>query len=327
MTALFKRDATGQISLLDRKTGRTLMTAPGLPRSELRPLTDLRTLFEVTWPGEKVTQSVNVVPVLTQVLQVEDTDYRRLLVEELGRIPGPESSKALVARALYDPDAAIRKAAAAELKKRPLRECESGLLEGLRYVWPPVADHAAEALIELHELTTVPKLVALLDLGDPRFPFRSKPTGKLQVQELVRINHLRNCCLCHPPSFSHTDWVPGRVMEPGVPLPREYYSRPTGAFVRADITYLRPDFSTMMTVEKAKPWPEQQRYDFLVRIRLATEAEIARGQKAPSTASYPQREAILRVLRELTGKELGSSTAAWKSYAEDLQTPEKPRND
>ena len=59
---------------------------------------------------------------------------------------------------------------------------------------------------------------------------------------MVRINHLGNCALCHPPSLARTDFVRGAVPTPGQPLPpptaSQYYDNGT-IFVRADTTYLR----------------------------------------------------------------------------------------
>ena len=68
-----------------------------------------------------------------------------------------------------------------------------------------------------------------------------------------------------------------------IPLPTEPLGRPPTAtkssspdlFVRVDVTYLRQDFSQLQPVEDANPWPEMQRFDFLVRTRTVTEAEAA----------------------------------------------------
>ena len=53
---------------------------------------------------------------------------------------------------------------------------------------------------------------------EPRSPGR----GQLSfVQELVRVNHLANCLLCHAPSFQRGDLVRGAVPTPGLPLPAQ----------------------------------------------------------------------------------------------------------
>jgi len=278
----------------------------------------MRRLFEDIWPKAKVEQSFDVVPVLSQVLQVEDPEYRKLLVEELDRIPGPEASAALARRALYDTSADLRGAAVAALAKRPATEDSYVLLDGFRYPWASVARHAADALVRTHDLQAIPRLARLLDEPDPTLPYRNERSLKPEVQELVRINHLRNCCMCHAPSYNNAGWVPGRVMEPGVPLPAEYYGSPTGTFVRADITYLRQDFSTLQPVENAQPWPRMQRFDFLLRTRTPTAEELARAEQRPAGASYPQRDAVLLALRGLSGRDLGVASAPWQEYAKGM---------
>jgi hypothetical protein len=193
------------------------------------------------------------------------------------------------------------------------------ILSGFDYPWPPVADHAASALIEINDAPAVPELVKMLDKRDPALPYLDEKRKQARVRELVRINHLRNCCLCHAPSYSSRDWIPGRVMEPGVAIPVDYYGAPSGAFVRADVAYLRPDFSTMQPVKNARPWPTMQRYDFVVRTRPATAKEVAHGEKRLAGASYPQREAILTALRRLSGKDLGAATEAWRKDVGEMQ--------
>jgi hypothetical protein len=88
---------------------------------------------------------------------------------------------------------------------------------------------------------------------------------------------------------------------PGSPLSPQYYANRSRSvddlFVRAAVTYLRQDFSVVLPVAKAAPWPEEQRFDFLVRTRKATKAEAEGSQK--QQGSYPQREAVLFALRQL----------------------------
>src|SRR5262249_1751236 len=138
----------------------------------------------------------------------------------------------------------------------------------------------------------------------PATPVVRPGTGKPpQVPTLVRINHLRNCRMCHAPSTKATDALRGPVPTPGLPLPAAYYgdrSGPTTIFVRADITYLRQDFSLMQEVEQAKPWPAMQRFDFVIGGRDATPEEMARLEKKEKPATYRQREAVLWALKELT---------------------------
>ena len=119
------------------------------------------------------------------------------------------------------------------------------------------------------------------------------------MREVVRVNHLRNCLLCHAPATTATDPVRGLVPSPGQPLPPPfsvpYYEGQIGLFVRADVTYLRQDFSVPQPVAKPGNWPVHQRYDYLVRTRYPTDEELRR----PAPKTYPQREAVRWALREM----------------------------
>jgi hypothetical protein len=73
------------------------------------------------------------------------------------------------------------------------------------------------------------------------------------------------------------------------------------------VTYLRQDFSRLQPVEDAGPWPEMQRFDFLVRTREVSEDEAAAyreklDKRAPGRLS-PYHRAAQGALRELTGKD------------------------
>jgi hypothetical protein len=77
--------------------------------------------------------------------------------------------------------------------------------------------------------------------------------------------------------------------------------------VHIDVTYLRQDFSVLQPVADANPWPEMQRFDFLVRTRTLTEDEARSyrekfDQREPGRPSAYQRVA-LAALREMTGKD------------------------
>ena len=52
-------------------------------------------------------------------------------------------------------------------KTSPVEEYATSLLQGLRYPWPAVADHAAEALVALKLDNTVGAVVKMLDEADP----------------------------------------------------------------------------------------------------------------------------------------------------------------
>ena len=58
-------------------------------------------------------------------------------------------------------------------------------------------------------------------------------------------------------------------------------------------------------------------FDFLIRKRELTQVEVAALPPALETPAdtpdpYPQREAVLWALRELTDKDASASTAAWR---------------
>jgi hypothetical protein len=263
-------------------------------------------------------EQVEAVPTLTQLLQAEDKPLRLLLVELLSRIKGRAATQALVQRALFDLSEEVREAAVAVLAERPGDEFRTELLAGFRYPWAPVADHAAEALVALRDRAALPGLVQVLDEADPALAtVPPSPEGKPAtpvVREVVRVNHLKNCLMCHAPSLDTTEPVRGLVPTPGQPLPPTfspaYYVAATGTFVRADITYLKQDFSVPQPVAQPGAWPCSQRFDYLVRLRPAKLVELIERIRPPET--YPQREAVLFALRELTGRDARPTAADWR---------------
>lgn len=81
------------------------------------------------------------------------------------------------------------------------------------------------------------------------------------------------------------------------------------------MTYLRQDFSMMMMVADAAPWPEMQRFDFLVRTRTLTAAEgLAYEQSLEESEGRlsPYHRAALFALRGLTGRDTEPTAAAWR---------------
>jgi gluconolactonase len=256
------------------------------------------------------------VPALQQLLMAENEAIRDVLVDQLARIDGPRASAALAQRALFDLNADIRKAALAALRERPVEEYQQALLDGFRHPWPAVADHAAEALVALGLKHLVPALVGLLDQPNPTEPYVKPNKEGLFVRDMVRINHLHNCLLCHAASLNTTDRVRGRVPPTDQPLPppftRQYYADTTGTFVRADITYLQQDFSEPLPVKNPGKWPEVQRYDFLVRERPATVAEVRSARLGEPRPAGEHHKALLFALRELTGTDPGPSAEDWK---------------
>jgi hypothetical protein len=143
------------------------------------------------------------------------------------------------------------------------------------------------------------------------------------VREVVRLNHMRNCLLCHCPSANVQDGlVRGLVPTPGGPLPQLYYESQTGDFVRADITYLRQDFSLKLPERETGPWPREQRFDFVTRRRPAKSYEI--DELRGATGHYPQRDAVLYALRGLTGKNPGDTGDGWRKALDIAVKPPPP---
>jgi hypothetical protein len=82
---------------------------------------------------------------------------------------------------------------------------------------------------------------------------------------------------------------------------------PGTIFARPDTTYLRQEFSWMLPVANPGPWPELQRYDFVVRTRPPRAGELP-----SSKLDSPQRQAVVRALRSLTGKDFGDRSTDWR---------------
>jgi hypothetical protein len=238
------------------------------------------------------------VPILEQLFQVESPKLRLLLVEVLERIDGPAASQTLARRAIFDLDEAVRAAARRGLIDRDSGEYEEVIARGLNYPFTPVVHEARRTRAELRaakeaasksgdqpsagtasapdasESPSPDEVAALLvDRAHVSDPYSY---GQLWVvDELVKVNHLRNCVLCHATSHESTEPLRGQIPTPGQELPQIYYNSNKGNFVRADVVYLRQDFSVMLPVANAKPWPEVQRFDFFVRTRPATSQELA----------------------------------------------------
>jgi gluconolactonase len=257
------------------------------------------------------------IPALQQLLMAEHEAVREVLVDQLARIDGKKASEALAQRALFDLHPRVRERALKELVKRPADEYRAILVKGFEHPWPPVAEHAAEALATLNMKETVPALLTLLDMPDPQAPYRD-PTKGAMVKEMVRVNHLLNCLMCHAPSLKTEDKVRGRMPPTNQPLPpafsRAYYADRTGVFVRADRTYLRQDFSVPLPVKNPGVWPEVQRYDFLVRERPATLHDLNAVKKRDARQPSEQHRSLFFALRELTGADPGPTVEDWKQF-------------
>jgi HEAT repeat protein len=274
------------------------------------------------------------VPVLLQMLMPEATPVRVVLVEQLTRIPGERATSALAQIALFDLDAKVREGAIKALAGRPARHYQRALLKGFEHPWSVVSAHAAEALVALEMKDAVPDLVKLLEKREPKAPYR-KGGEQYYVKELVRVNHVQNCLLCHPPSYDSRDKVRRMIpwTETTVRTRRQTVgigsglgygfgggyglgvggTRTVGLYVRADITFLKQGLSAMLPVKKGKAG-EPERFDFFVRERAATQGDIQAALYRKKAGLAPQRQSILFALRELTGRDLGGKVEDWKEF-------------
>jgi hypothetical protein len=269
-----------------------------------------------------------IVASLVQILMPESENLRAGLAKFLATVPHVDATRALTKLALFSAEEEVRAAAIDGLKTRRERDYTDILLQGFQYPLPAVSKRAAEALVKLERKDALPNLVEVLAQPDPRLPVTKLQDGKQisVVRELVKVNHHRNCVLCHAPG--NTETTPEGVLTVAVPLPNEplpkpsqggYQSTPPASpdiVVRIDMTYLRQDFSLMLPVSDAHPWPEMQRFDFLVRTRELTNAEAAEYEpccevEEPGRLS-PYHRAALFALRELTGRDTEPTATAWR---------------
>lgn len=265
------------------------------------------------------------VSALMQMLAAESPEMRIGLVKYLTGVPHVEATKALARLAVYSAEADIRGAAIVALKVRREKDYTSVLVDALRYPWPAVAKNAADAITKLERTDLVPELVKVLESADPRLPVAKEEGGKkaLAVKELVKINHHRNCLMCHAPNGSgvpNEDAITAQVAVPGQDLQSPgqggYRNNISELLIRLDVTYLRQDFSVSMPVKEAHPWPSNQRFDFFVRERVLSDDEAAefRTKLTPKEAGVlsPYHKAAVSALRELTGKDAAPTAEAWR---------------
>jgi hypothetical protein len=261
---------------------------------------------------------------LMQVLAPMSPAMRLGLVKYLSTVSHVEATQALAKLAIFSSEEEIRKIAIDALKVRRERDYTSVLVHGMNYPWPAVARRAAEAVAKLERTDMVPQLIEMLEQPDPRAPVVQKIKQKRTpvVRELVRVNHHRNCLLCHAPG--NTGKVSAETLTAAVPVPGQPLTPPAGGYnntqpdilVRVDVTYLRQDFSSLQPVADANPWPEMQRFDFLVRERTLTDEECTAyreklSKREPGEFS-PYQRAALAALRDLTGRDTEPTPEAWR---------------
>ncbi len=264
------------------------------------------------------------VAALMQILAPESASLRLGLVKYLSATAHVEATRALARLVLFSAEDEVRQAAVDALKVRRERDYTEILLSGLRYPYPAVARRAGDALVKLERTDLIPQLLDVLEQPDPRAPqVKEMDDRKVTVvREMVRINHHRNCLLCHAPGT--TSGVTAETLTAGVPVPSEplpssfdgYRQTSPDLLVRIDVTYLRQDFSLLQPVEDSGQWPQMQRFDFFVRTRVLNEEEVEAHrdlfkQQEPGRLS-PYHRAALSALRELTGKDAEPTAEAWR---------------
>ena len=260
---------------------------------------------------------------LDQMLQVDHPRLRVELIEVLKESGTEKGIELLARRAKFDLTAEVRLAATKALAAFEPEQYRQYLLDGFDYPWAAVAEHSAEALVRLDDTGALDELVELLRAPNPNLPQRNQQ-GVFVKREVVAINHMKNCLLCHAPSTGVQDR--GRAVVPSwnEPLPRLYYHAPRGSFVRADTTYLRQDFSVMQEVEDHGPWPKQQRYDYVVYSKEMTNEQARDYFQDHRNPENKQREAVLFALRELTGASpSNNSHATWVAEVAEFKRRQK----
>jgi hypothetical protein len=274
--------------------------------------------------SQRESVAVSRIAALMQMLAPMGGAMHLGLVKYLSTVSHAEATQALARLAIFSAEEEVRRAAFDALKVRRERDYTTVLLCGLHYPWPTVAQRAAEAVVKLERNDMVPQLIALLEEPDPRAPVMKKVHNKRVpvVRELVRVNHHRNCLLCHAPGNNgqvSPEAVTAAVPVPGEPLPSQsdgYRTSSPDIIVRVDVTYLRQDFSALRPVADAHPWPEMQRFDFLVRTRVLSEDEAKeyRDKLTPREPGEftPYQRAALAALRELTGRDTEPTPEAWR---------------
>ena len=243
---------------------------------------------------------------IDQILQIDHPRLRLEMIESLRDSGTDAATELLVDKAKFDLEPEVRIAATKALADVDAKQYREALLEGLDYPWYVVAEHSAEALVRLNDQDAIPSLIDMLDLPHPQFPFENN--GELMQRELVGINHMRNCLLCHAPSISASDSVRGLIPHTSKPLPTHYYdvrgagTRDVVFAVRADITYLEQDFSVVRPVENPGPWPSEQRFDYVVQKKTLTPNEATQVATQLSQMPNRNRNAVIFALQELTGE-------------------------
>ena len=291
-----------------RNSGNAALRSKKIKENQDKALAQLRALVRPESPPQYLKTT-------DQILQAQ---HRQDRLELINTLKGNDNSTAinlLAKRAKYDLSSDVRMSATNALAEFSRDRYRAELLAGLAYPWHVVAQHSAEALVRLDDKEAIPELVEMLDLPHPTAPVEIEP-DKFVQPTLVAINHMRNCLLCHAPSLSRKDRATGTVPNWDRPIPRRYYSSgdPKFVSVRADITYLKQDFSVVQPVVNHGPWPDKQRFDFVVQQKPLKPSKVDRTKRKFAKAKNLNREAIVFALQKLTNQSPeDNSSEAWKA--------------
>jgi hypothetical protein len=213
---------------------------------------------------------------MVQICGPTSESMKLAMARYIASVSSCESTKLLAKTILFSPEEDARNVAIDALRARRDEDYVNNLLQGFRYPWPEVSKRAADALVKLDRKDLIPKIIDVLDEADPRAPMTKKADGKTvtTVREVVRINHHRNCLMCHAPAQDVTD---SNILTAQTPVPGQAFPS-TGGYgsqsipqllIRIDVTYLRQDFSALLPVALAE--------DAAVRLRRSN-AHLARGR-------------------------------------------------
>lgn len=272
-----------------------------------------------------------------QIFDPAPAAQRKEIVKKLAALDHAESTRALARMAVFSFEKDVRDAALSALTKRSGDAATPILLHGLRYPWPAIVQHAADAIVYLHRLDLVPELIDVLDEPDARAPFVPEGGCLPVVREVVRLNHHHNCITCHAPATSDPEFAksgvssdflvaPVSIPVPDPQLPQltlggyNGFSGPSlspDLFLRVDVTYLRQDFSLMQQAESVEFGGPLQRFDYLVRTREVKPKEMhdyARWAKQQRRDFLPPNQRAAQIaLQQLTGRNhIEPTAAAWR---------------
>ena len=247
----------------------------------------------------------------SQILGPENADVRTTFTQQLASSQMPPPRKNWRRRRSLTATGTCASPPSRRCKAE--REYTDVLLQGMRYPMPAVARRTAQAIIVLNRTDLLPQLAEMLGEA-ARYPRGAdgRRGGRRGPRSGAHQSSPQLLALPRPGDDGAIVRGARLDADSGLPFPTtlcEYYGErlvQNEPAVRADTTYLRQDFWVMLPVADATPWPEKQRFDFLVRTRVVEGAELAKLQaeiaaRPAGQLSKPESRHRL-ALRELTGQ-------------------------